>query len=114
MSSREEARIHSNDGCLCLDSTSRYWPMPSGVERAARGVFSKASRVQPLARDGAEELRDQESPAMERRFLAFSGAHVVIRGRYWWGSASPNERCTAHGGLSFVECLVPLLCVVRR
>ena len=62
----------------------------------------------------ARRLRDYESPAVAQRFFVFGEAHTAIRGRYWWGSASPNDRCTAHGGLSFVECLVPVLRIWRR
>jgi hypothetical protein len=68
----------------------------------------------PFDAIGAESLRDHESLRVARRFFALGGAHAAIRGRYRWGSASPNDRCTAHGGLSFVECLVPVLRIWRR
>jgi hypothetical protein len=88
--------------------------MPFGVEGTARPTFPRSSRVRPLTDGEARGLRDHESPAVEQRFFAFGEMHAAIRGRYCWGSASPNDRCTAHGGLSFVECLVPVLRIWRR
>jgi len=113
-SGRDEALITSDHGYLYAREANQYWPMPRRVEEIARSTFPRASRVRPLADERARGLRDHESAAVEQRFFAFGEAHAAIRGRYWWGSASPNERCTTHGGLSFVECLVPVLRMWRR
>jgi len=114
VSGRDEVLVTSDHGYLYARSPTQYWPLPAGVEEVARSTFPRASRVRPRADERARGLRDHESPAMEQRFFAFGEAHAAIRGRYWWGSASPNDRCTAHGGLSFVECLVPVLRIWRR
>lgn len=111
-SGRTQALITSDHGYLYARSATHYWPMAPGVEAVARSTFSRASRVQPL--DSAAGLRDQEAPAADKRLFAFGKGHAAIRGRYWWGTASANDRCTAHGGLSFVECLVPVLFIERR
>lgn len=113
-SGRDAALVTSDHGYLYARSPTQYWPMPAGVEATARSAFPRFSRVRPLTDERARGLRDHESPAVEGRFFAFGEAHAAIRGRYWWGSASPNDRCTAHGGLSFVECLVPILRLQRR
>jgi len=113
-SGRDVALITSDHGYLYARSPTQYWPMPTGVEEVARSAFPRSSRVRPLSSERIRGLRNHESPAVEQRFFAFGEAHAAIRGRYWWGSASPNDRCTAHGGLSFVECLVPVLRVWRR
>lgn len=113
-SRRSEALVTSDHGYLYARSPTQYWPMPGGVEETARSTFPRASRVRPLTDERARGLRDHEAPAVEQRFFAFGEMHAAIRGRYWWGSASPNDRCTAHGGLSFVECLVPVLRIWRR
>ena len=113
-SGRDEALITSDHGYLYAREANQYWPMPRRVEEIARSTFPRASRVRPLADERARGLRDHESPAVEQHFFAFGERHAAIRGRYWWGSASPNDRCTAHGGLSFVECLVPVLRIWRR
>jgi hypothetical protein len=113
-SGRGEALVTSDHGYLYARSPTQYWPMPGGVEEVARSAFPRASRVRSLSDERVRGLRDHEAPAVEQRFFAFGEAHAAIRGRYWWGSASPNDRCTAHGGLSFVECLVPVLRIWRR
>lgn len=113
-SGRDEALITSDHGYLYAREANQYWPMPRRVEEIARSTFPRASRVRSLTDERARGLRDHESPAVEQRFFAFGERHAAIRGRYWWGSASANDRCTAHGGLSFVECLVPVLRIWRR
>ena len=69
-----------------------------------------------------EEILDQEpvrglqhykSRTPQSRFFASSGSHVGLRGRYWWASESANDRCTAHGGLSLAEALVPILSIME-
>jgi len=114
VSGRDEALVTSDHGYLYARSPTQYWRMPAGVEDVARSAFPRSSRVRLLTDERTRGLRDHESPAVERRFFAFGEAHAAIRGRYWWGSASPNDRCTAHGGLSFVECLVPVLRIWRK
>jgi hypothetical protein len=114
VSGRGEALVTSDHGYLYARDANQYWPMPRRVEEIARSAFPRASRVRSLTDQRTRGLRDHESPAVEQRFFAFGEAHATIRGRYWWGSVSPNDRCTAHGGLSFVECLVPVLRIWRR
>lgn len=99
--------ITSDHGYLYATSPSHYWEMPKGIEDAARKVFPRESRAQPLSQEGARELRHQEG--IEQRHFVATNTHVGMRGRYWWAGAGPNDRCTGHGGLSLVECLVPLL-----
>ncbi|MGQ9586330.1 MAG: hypothetical protein ACUVXG_13150 [Anaerolineae bacterium] len=112
-SGREAALVTSDHGYLYARSPTHYWPMPSRAEEAARSALLRSSRVRPLQDERARALRDRDLPHAEQRFFAFGPEHAAVRGRYWWGSASPNDRCTAHGGLSFVECLVPVLKVWR-
>ncbi|HIE51615.1 MAG TPA: hypothetical protein EYP85_07625 [Armatimonadetes bacterium] len=102
-----ETFITSDHGYLYADSPGHYWPLPSGVEQTVRSLFPRESRAQPLSKEGIGELRHYEAP--ERPLFAFGQVQVAIRGRHWWASESPNDRCTAHGGLSLLECLVPIL-----
>jgi hypothetical protein len=114
ISGRNEAIVTSDHGYIYARSPTHYWSMPGGIEDKARSTFPRYSRARPLADERVRGLRAHESPAVERRFFAFGDAQAAVRGRYWWGSASPNDRCTAHGGLSFVECLAPVLRIRRR
>ena len=101
--------ITSDHGYLYATSPSHYWEMPKGIEEVARKVFPRESRAQPLSQEGAHNLWHQEASGVEQRHFVATNTHVGMRGRYWWAGARPNDRCTGHGGLSLVECLVPLL-----
>lgn len=114
LAGREQALVTSDHGYLYARSPTQYWRMPRSIEEAASSAFRRARRVQSVSQEHARGLRDHESPHDERRYFCFSHDHVALRGRYWWGTGRQNERCTAHGGLSFVECLVPVLRIWKR
>ncbi|MBI3989519.1 MAG: hypothetical protein HY347_07865 [candidate division NC10 bacterium] len=101
--------ITSDHGYLYATSPHHYWEMPKGIEDVARKVFPRESRAQPLSQEGGHNLWHQEASGVEQRHFVATNTHVGMRGRYWWAGAGPNDRCTGHGGLSLVECLVPLL-----
>jgi len=105
--------ITSDHGYLYALSPAHYWSLPTEVEQAVRKVFPRESRAQPRSREAIRDLRHYESRTPESRFFAFSQSHVGLRGRYWWASESANDRCTAHGGLSLAEALVPVLNIYR-
>jgi hypothetical protein len=107
--------VTSDHGYLYALSSAHYWSLPTEVEQAVRKVFPRESRAQPRAKEETRDLRHYESRTSESRFFAFSRNHVGLRGRYWWASSeSANDRCTAHGGLSLAEALVPILTVCCR
>lgn len=103
--------ITSDHGYLYAANTGHFWRMPSGVEHAARKVFARESRAQPLSKEGASDLRHYEPREVEQRCFVFAENYVAVLGRYWWGTASQNDKCTGHGGLSLTEALVPILSV---
>lgn len=103
--------ITSDHGYLYAVSPTHYWSLPTGVEQAVRRVFPRESRAQPRTKEEMRDLQHYELPAPESRIFAFSGSHAGLRGRYWWASESANDRCTAHGGLSLAEALVPILSI---
>lgn len=101
--------LTSDHGYLYALSPAHYWPLPGDVEGIARRFFSRESRARPLSQEGIQDLRHYEPKTPDGRLFAVSGSHIGLWGRYWWASESPNDRCTAHGGLSLAESLVPLL-----
>jgi len=105
--------VTSDHGYLYALSPAHYWPLPAEVEQAVRKAFPRESRAQPQSKEGIGDLRHYESRTPESRFFVSSGSHVGLRGRYWWASESPNDRCTAHGGLSLAETLVPMMSITR-
>ena len=106
--------VTSDHGYLYALSPAHYWPLPTEVEQAARKVFPRESRTQPLTKEGVKYLQHYESRTPQSRFFASSRSHVGLRGRYWWASESANDRCTAHGGLSLAEALVPIISIYRN
>jgi len=66
-----------------------------------------------LNQEPVRGLQHYKSRTPESRFFAAFGSHVGLRGRYWWASESANDQCTAHGGLSLAEALVPILNITR-
>lgn len=101
--------ITSDHGYLYAVSSGHYWDLPEDVKGAVRKVFPRESRTQPLSKEGAKDIRHYEARTPEGRLFAISGEHIALRGRYWWGGTGPNDRCTAHGGLSLAEVMVPVL-----
>jgi len=101
--------LTSDHGYVYATSPNHYWQMPDGVEAAARKVFSRESRAQPLSKEGARDLQHFKPASGEEPYFAFTDTHVGLRGRFWWASARPNDRCTGHGGLSLAESLAPVL-----
>jgi hypothetical protein len=106
--------VTSDHGYLYAQSPAHYWMLPTEVEPLVRRVFPRESRSQFLDQEPARSLQHYESRMPENRLFAFSGSHVGLRGRYWWARQSPNDRCTAHGGLSLAESMVPVLAVRQR
>jgi len=106
--------VTSDHGYLYALSPAHYWPLPTEVEQEVRKVFPRESRAQPRTKEETRDLRHYESRTPESHIFAFSRSHVGLRGRYWWASESANDRCTAHGGLSLAEALVPILTVCCR
>jgi hypothetical protein len=105
--------VTSDHGYLYARSPAHYWLLSGEVGPVVQRAFPRESRSQPLGQGSVKDLRHYESRTPEGRFFAFSSSHVGLRGRYWWASQSPNDRCTAHGGLSLVEALVPILSIYR-
>ncbi len=104
--------VTSDHGYLYALSPAHYWLLPERTEQEVRRLFPRESRVRPLS-DETRRLRPYGTAAPEGRFFVFSGDWVGLRGRYWWATESRNDRCTAHGGLSLAECLVPILRIRR-
>ncbi|HID10457.1 MAG TPA: hypothetical protein EYP17_04045 [Candidatus Latescibacteria bacterium] len=80
------------------------WQISPEVEREAKRVFARESR----AKLGGEDIGLVKR---YRDFFAGAGTCVSIKGRFWWAGSGQNDRCTAHGGFSLAEVLVPVVSV---
>lgn len=106
--------LTSDHGYFYARSPAHYWLLPTGVEEATRRYFPRGSRFQSLTEKEGQDLLHYEPKTPEGRFFAVSKGYLGLRGRYWWAGKSPNDRCTAHGGLSLAEALVPILSLRRE
>lgn len=106
--------LTSDHGYFYALSPAHYWLLPRKVEEAARRSFPRESRFRPLIEKGDHGLLHYEPKTPEGRFFVVSESHLGLRGRYWWATESPNDRCTAHGGLSLAEAIVPILSIWRK
>ncbi|MCD6507459.1 hypothetical protein J7M22_12665 [Candidatus Poribacteria bacterium] len=104
--------ITSDHGYLYATDISHYWKMPGSIEKEVRKLFPRESRAQPSDKEGMERLPYTKQG--NQRYFVRSDTHVGILGRYWWASAKPGDRCTAHGGLSLIETLVPAIKVRKN
>ena len=95
--------ITSDHGYLYADQPGHFWEMSDAIEGEARKVFARESRTKPLSEEGIKALRRHPE------IFTFGTTHVAMKGRWWWTGGSQNDRCTAHGGLSVAEALVPVL-----
>lgn len=101
--------ITSDHGYIYGTSSLHFWQMPSNTETTARKVFSRESRAKSKSNENITVLPGRE-PKEQRHFVS-TKTDVGVLGRYWWATGGQNDRCTGHGGLSFVESLVPMLVI---
>ncbi|MFQ6041618.1 MAG: hypothetical protein ACE5PV_12235 [Candidatus Poribacteria bacterium] len=113
-SGRDELLITSDHGYLYGRSANQIMPMQTALLTACRRVFPHSKRYQAMTVENEARIKPYEWREPERRAFVFTDTHIVLRSRYWWGTESPNDRCVAHGGLSFVEGLVPMLHLRRK
>jgi hypothetical protein len=113
-SERDELLITSDHGYLYGRSANQIMPMQTALLTACRRVFPHSKRYQTMTVENEAKINPYEWREPEKRAFVFTDTHIVLRSRYWWGTESPNDRCVAHGGLSFVEGLVPMLHLRRK
>lgn len=107
----KQLTVTSDHGYLYVKFATLFWKMNRSDERMLRGAFG-ASRGLPL---------DEVNPDLERlrglgpdqSYVTFDKEGCYVRGRYYWG-VSGKQSDIAHGGLSFMECLTPIIRLSRR
>jgi len=113
-SERDEMLITSDHGYLYGRSANQIMPMQTALVTVCRRVFPHSKRYQAMTVENKDKIKPYEWREPEKRVFVFTDTHIVLRSRYWWGTESPNDRCIAHGGLSFVEGIVPMLHLRRK
>lgn len=95
-SGRDSFLLTSDHGYVYAERADHAFPLAQSVQTAMRKAFG-----------GSRYVRDpkEASPLVVDKTLS-AGDTVMVRGRYVWRQ---RDKMYFHGGLSFVECLVPVI-----
>jgi len=96
--------ITSDHGYIITDYV---WPVPESDRRFLREVFgsyryAKNTDISP------ERLTALKAVPKHKSYLLIDERYSYVKGRYFWPARGP-KRVIAHGGISFMECLIPLI-----
>jgi hypothetical protein len=94
-SGRDAFLLTSDHGYVYADAADQVFPITQSAQTEMRKVFG-----------GSRYARGKEaSPGVIEKSLSV-GDTLMVRGRYLWRQ---RDKRYFHGGLSFVECLVPVI-----
>jgi len=95
-SGRNSFLLTSDHGYVYADRSDHAFPLAQSVQTAMRKAFG-GSRY-------ARDSREVATTVIDKTLTA--GDTLIVRGRYVWRQ---RDKTYFHGGLSFVECLVPVI-----
>ena len=96
--------ITSDHGYIITDYV---WPVPERDRQFLRGVFGSYRYAKNTA-ISPEKLMALKAVPKYKSYLLIDEAFSYVKGRYFWPVRGPR-RAIAHGGISFMECLIPLI-----
>lgn len=106
-SGREEATITSDHGYIYAQRTLEHcWAPSRDDERLLRGIFGSGRAVPVKDVSGPDRRRLEQPP--DKRYVIEENDHYCIVGRYYWSAAGPTSD-VAHGGVSLMECITPVI-----
>ena len=95
-SGRNTFLLTSDHGYIYADTADHAFPIAQSVQREMRKVFGGSRYVQG----------PKEALATVYEKTLSVGDTLLVRGRYLWRQ---RDKRYFHGGLSFVECLIPVI-----
>lgn len=95
-SGRHAFLLTADHGYIYAEVADHAFPVSVSLQRAMRQVFGGSRYAKPA---------QEPPPAVLERTLPL-GDTLLVRGRYLWRQ---RDKRYFHGGLSFVECLVPVI-----
>ena len=107
----DEFLVTSDHGYLYVENAMLFWKASRGDEKVLRQLFS-GQRAVPVGDMGPQfdSLRQVPKP---RTYALFDDEGCYVRGRYHWSVQGPAPDI-AHGGISLMECLVPVMRIRRE
>lgn len=99
-----EVTIVSDHGYIVIDDV---WPLSESDRRFLKSIFgaqrfSKNSEIEP------NKLKSLRKIPEDKSYVFVDEQYSYVKGRYFW-PISGYGRKIAHGGLSLMECIVPLI-----
>jgi len=107
----DEFLVTSDHGYLYVENATLFWKASRGDEKALRQLFG-GRRAVAAGKLGPEFDKLRQVPR-SRTYALFDDEGCYVQGRYHWSVQGPASDI-AHGGLSLMECLVPVMKVRRQ
>ena len=108
----DEVVLTSDHGYIYAPSAALFWHAPVSNRKVLLKLFS-AQRGILYNGKKAEEFQSLCTLPKDQTYVLSDDKGCYIRGRYYW-SAPGKQSDVAHGGISLMECLVPVLRLSRR
>jgi len=105
----DEFLVTSDHGYLYVENATLFWSVGRDA-KVLRQLFG-GRRTVPAGKVGPEFDRLRHVPR-SRAYALFDDEGCYVRGRYHWSVQGPASDI-AHGGLSLMECLVPVMRIRR-
>jgi hypothetical protein len=106
----DEFLVTSDHGYLYVENATLFWSAGRDA-KVLRQLFG-GRRAVPAGDVGPQFDRLRQVPR-SRTYALFDDEGCYVRGRYHWSVQGPASDI-AHGGLSLMECLVPIMAVRRE
>lgn len=102
----EEILITSDHGYLYFPEFGTWWDTTSGIEKVLRKIFG-GERFKEVSKLDEKMLKILENLSKDG-YVTEIEDYVLVKGRWFW-SAKGRFSPIFHGGLSFMECLIPVI-----
>ncbi len=106
----DEFFVTSDHGYLYVENATLFWSAGRD-EKVLRQLFG-GRRAVPAGEVGPEFDKLRQVPR-SRTYALFDDEGCYVRGRYHWSVQGPASDI-AHGGISLMECLVPVMRIRRE
>lgn len=108
----DEVVLTSDHGYIYAPSAALFWHAPVSNRKVLLKLFG-AQRGSLFNDKKAEEFEVLRTMPKDQTYVLFDDKGCYIRGRYYW-SAPGKQSDIAHGGISLMECLVPVIRLRRK
>ncbi len=103
----EEVMLTSDHGYMYAQSATLFWHAPASDRKVLLKLFG-AQRGVLFNGKKEEEFEALHALPKDQTYVLFDDKGCYVRGRYYW-SAPGKQSDVAHGGISLMECLVPVI-----